>query len=245
MRFKSQISVFTMNQAREIFKATSKAVINLIGECIPIAGFVNDVYANLSQIQAERKIERLSKFLESVQISVGTIQDRLNTDYISKEDFTDIFEKTSRYIANERSEEKRNLFKNILLNSMLYKNSNYDKTERFFRILDLLGADDMFVLTILRNPSEYNRKNGMIIKDPINNRYQWSQRKVYAIEMLCQLLHKEDDDVTEIINMLFNNGLIKDRFLEKSLITNGNPIHVLDDSLTRMGIEFISYSENV
>ena len=85
----------------------------------------------------------------------------------------------------------------------------------------------------------------MIIKDPINNRYQWSQRKVYAIEMLCQLLHKEDDDVTEIINMLFNNGLIKDRFLERSLTTNGNPVHVLDDSLTRMGEEFINYIENV
>ena len=173
------------------------------------------------------------------------MQDKLNEEYINKEDFTDIFEKTSRHIANERSENKRDFFKNILLNSMINKNSNYDKTERFFRILDLLGTEDMIILSILRAPSEYNRENGMIIKDQTNNSYQWSQRKVYAIEILCQLLQKEDDGVSESINMLYYNGLIKDRFLEKNLITNGNPIHVLDDSLTKMGIEFISYIENV
>lgn len=234
-----------MSKTKDLLEASSKAALDLIGNCIPIVGFAQDVYAQLEQIQAKRKVERISKFLEDVQLSLSKMQDKLNEEYINKEDFTDIFEETSRYIANERSENKRNIFKNILLNSMINKNSNYDKTERFFRILDLLGTEDMIILSILRAPSEYNRENGMIIKDQINNSYQWSQRKVYAIEMLCQLLHKEDDDVTEIINMLFNNGLIKDRFLERSLTTNGNPVHVLDDSLTRMGEEFINYIENV
>lgn len=234
-----------MSKTKDLLEASSKAALDLIGNCIPIVGFAQDVYAQLEQIQAKRKVERISKFLEGVQFSLSKMQDKLNEEYINKEDFTDIFEKTSRYIANERSENKRNLFKNILLNSMINKNSNYDKTERFFRILDLLGTEDMIILSILRAPSEYNRENGMIIKDQTNNSYQWSQRKVYAIEILCQLLQKEDDEVSESINMLYYNGLIKDRFLEKSLITNGNPIHVLDDSLTRMGIEFISYIENV
>lgn len=234
-----------MRKTKDLLEASSKAVLVQIGNCIPIVGFAQDVYAQLEQIQAKRKVERISKFLEGVQLSISKMQDKLNEEYINKEDFTDIFEKTSRLIANERSENKRDLFKNILLNSMINKNSNYDKTERFFRILDLLGTEDMIILSILRAPSEYNRENVMIIKDQINNRYQWSQRKVYAIEILCQLLQKEDDEVSESINMLYYNGLIKDRFLEKSLITNGNPIHVLDDSLTRMGIEFISYIENV
>ena len=234
-----------MRKTKDLLEASSKAVLVQIGNCIPIVGFAQDVYAQLEQIQAKRKVERISKFLEGVQLSISKMQDKLNEEYINKEDFTDIFEKTSRHIANERSENKRDFFKNILLNSMINKNSNYDKTERFFRILDLLDTEDMIILSILRAPSEYNRKNGMIIKDQINNSYQWSQRKVYAIEILCQLLQKEDDEVSESINMLYYNGLIKDRFLEKSLITNGNPIHVLDDSLTRMGIEFISYIENV
>lgn len=234
-----------MRNTKDLLEASSKAVLVQIGNCIPIVGFAQDVYAQLEQIQAKRKVERISKFLEGVQLSISKMQDKLNEEYINKEDFTDIFEKTSRHIANERSENKRDFFKNILLNSMINKNSNYDKTERFFRILDLLGTEDMIILSILRAPSEYNRENGMIIKDQTNNSYQWSQRKVYAIEILCQLLQKEDDEVSESINMLYYNGLIKDRFLEKSLITNGNPIHVLDDSLTRMGIEFISYIENV
>lgn len=234
-----------MRKTKDLLEASSKAVLVQIGNCIPIVGFAQDVYAQLEQIQAKRKVERISKFLEGVQLSISKMQVKLNEEYINKEDFTDIFEKTSRLIANERSENKRDLFKNILLNSMINKSSNYDKTERFFRILDLLGSEDMIILSILRAPSEYNRQNGMIIKNQINNSSQWSQRKVYAIEILCQLLQKEDDEVSESINMLYYNGLIKDRSLEKSLITNGNPIHVLDDSLTRMGIEFISYIENV
>ena len=204
-----------MRNTKDLLEASSKAVLVQIGNCIPIVGFAQDVYAQLEQIQAKRKVERISKFLEGVQLSISKMQDKLNEEYINKEDFTDIFEKTSRHIANERSENKRDFFKNILLNSMINKNSNYDKTERFFRILDLLGTEDMIILSILRAPSEYNRENGMIIKDQTNNSYQWSQRKVYAIEILCQLLQKEDDEVSESINMLYYNGLIKDRFLEK------------------------------
>ena len=80
--------------------------------------------------------------------------------------------------------------------------------------------------------------SGMVIeKNKLNN--------INYIAISYYSSHKEDDDVTEIIIMLFNNGLIKDRFLERSLTTNGNPVHVLDDSLTRMGEEFINYIENV
>ena len=58
-----------------------------------------------------------------------------NKDYISRDDFADIFEQTATHIMNERIEEKRHCFQNVFVNSMVASSCSYDKTEKFMRLL--------------------------------------------------------------------------------------------------------------
>lgn len=229
---------------KDIWKASSKAALTQIGNLIPIVGFAKDVYENLSQIQAERKIHRLECLLEDLNYTVFTLQERLNAQFVSQEDFVDVFEKASRYVANERNEYKRKCFRNILLNSMLAQECDYDRTERFCRILDNLNYDDMRVLSVLSNPVSYNRKNGMIIKDPQNNQFITHWVRATAENVLCQLLKMEDYEIRESVNYLFNNGLVCENLLNKAIETNSNPVFVLNGSLSRRGQEFVAYIQD-
>lgn len=230
-----------MNNSKEIALSSLKAFIDTLGGCIPILGFAKNVYENLTQIQAERKQQRLYDFISGLSASVSLLESRLNKDYVSNEDFIDVFEKASRYIANERCDEKRTCFKNILINSMINPQSDYDKTERFFRILDNISLDEIKILGILVNPMKYNKENGMIIKEPFHNQYQTTFANVTGGGILTTLLKKNDYEVRESVNYLFYNGLVEINLMDKGLHTNENPIHVLDNLLTIRGKEFIKF----
>lgn len=124
---------------------------------------------------------------------------------------------------------------------MVNPQSDYDKTERFFRILDNIGLDEIQILVILVNPKKYNEEHGMIIKDPFHSQYQTSFANVTGGGILTTLLNKKDYDIRESVNYLFYNGLVENNLMDKGLHTNGNPIHVLDNALTIRGKEFIKY----
>lgn len=234
-----------MNNATDIALATGKAALNRIGEIIPIIGFAKDVYENLSEIQVARKQERLVKFVEHLSISIETVKERLNSDYISQNDFIDIFERASKYIANERNEEKRRCFMNVLLNSMTDADVDYDRTERFLRILDNLCCDDLIVLAVLDNPVKYNQTHGMIIPDPARNTYQTIWQTVSGGGILTRILGKRDYEIRESVNCLFYNGLVEQNVMDVSLQTNGNPIHVLNNKLTIRGRQFVSFLKEI
>lgn len=230
-----------MNQAKDNFYALGKAAIETIGGIIPIVGFVDSFYDNLNHIQAERKRKRISDFVIQLSEDLKELKDSIQEDYVSNDEFLDVFEKASRYIANERTEQKRTFFKNILCKSMISKDCDYDKTERYFRLLDNLSDIELSILAVLNNPEEYNKKHGMIINDPNNSIYQYTLNGVDTGGVLTQLLGLRIEDVSEAITGLFSNGLIVENFLRRTIQTNGNTIHVLDNLLTRKGRDFVRF----
>jgi len=232
---------YIMNQTKDIFNALGKAAIETIGGIIPIVGFVDSFYDNLNYIQAERKQKRVTDFVIQLSEDLKELKDSIQEDYVSNDEFLDVFEKASRYIANERTEQKRTFFKNILCKSMISKDCDYDKTERYFRLLDNLSDIELSILAVLENPEEYNKKHGMIIIDPVNSYYQtiWNQADTGGL--LTKLLGLKIDDVSEAITVLFSNGLLIENVLQKAIRTNGNTIHVLDNLLTRKGRDFVRF----
>lgn len=81
----------------------------------------------------------------------------------------------------------------------------------------------------------------MIIEDPVYNAYQTSCNTVRAEGVLTQLLRIKIHDLDEAITMLHSNGLIVDNFMGRSLQTNGNVVHVLDNMLTVRGKDFVKF----
>jgi len=107
--------------------------------------------------------------------------------------------------------------------------------------LDNLSVLELKVLAVLNDPAEYNRNHNMIFKDPVSNYYQPGWGTYRAGGVLTQLLDIKIDDATEAVMVLFANGLIVDNLLERRMEGNMNPVHVLNNMLTKKGRDFLIF----
>lgn len=230
-----------MNNAEEIVEAGGKALVKELVRLLPLGSTAVEIFDEFQSKQIKRKIQRLEEFYGNLAASVNAVSDRVNQEFVSKDDFLDVFEEATHYVVLERHENKRLFFKNILVNSIISLDCDYDKTERYFRLLDVLTEIELRILAVLDNPDSYNKSHGMIIKDSIHNAYQTTWIRVTGSGILTQLLGIKIHDIEDAIAVLFSNGLIVANVLEKSLETNSNPIHVLDNLLTTRGRDFVNY----
>ena len=230
-----------MNNAKDIVEAGGKAFIRNLARLLPLGSTAMEVYDELKSRQIDRKINRLEEFYTNLAETIYVHKDKINQEYISKDDFLDVFEEATRYVVTERQEKKRLLFKNILSNSITSSECDYDRTERFFRILDNLSEGELRILAVLDNPMAYNQSHGMIIPDPVNNYFMSSWSEATGSGVLTQLLGLKIHEVQEAITILFSYGLIVDNILGKRIHTNSNTIHVLDNLLTTSGRLFVKF----
>ena len=230
-----------MNNTKDIVIASVKGLAKNCMNYVPIFGTMVDVYEEYAVLQTQRKLKRLEDFYRQLNEEVQ----QLNEDYVSQADFLDIFEKTARYVVNERLEQKRLLYKNILLHSAITCCCSYDKTESYLRLLEQLSSLGIDIVAILHDPIGYHKKRGMIIPDlpPISSGSGLHYYLKYNfVEQLQRLLKVEDkDEVIEELYFLEANRIIcpgvKDRVIE----TNNNPVNVLKESLTKKGEDFVSF----
>lgn len=229
-------------------KVATKAIVSII----PVLGSsITSVWSDIEATQAKRKLERLEEFYFELKKDVEGIQDKISSSYTAQPDFLDIFELTARYIVNERNEEKRASFRNILVNSIVSEDCSYDKTEKYLRIVEQMNNLEILILKVLVNPSKYNTQQGDIIKDPnernpdetaSNSTYRTFYNGVYEFtDILSKLIMIPQDDIDEAIYFLESNRLVMDKSSNYKLQTNGNPIHILDDKLTSKGKDFVSF----
>lgn len=235
-----------MNDANLICNATIKAVIDNIVRFIPMGGTLVDVYKEIESLQAKRKQERLEEFYLALKDEIEVLIGQIKTTYISQTDFLDIFELTARCIVNERIEEKRILFRNILINSITKNDCSYDKTEKYLRTLEQMNNLELLILRILSDPNKYNEQQGEIIKDPnwissgVRNGIQFTSTYNF-IELLSELIKVSAEDISESMYFLEINRLVNEKASNYSLKTNGHPIHTLEGKLTPKGKDFISF----
>ncbi len=228
-------------------KETVEIISKGIVAAIPYVGStVISVWSDIQATQAKRKLERLEEFLTSLKDDVEMLKGQIQTSYTDQPDFLDIFEETTKYIVSERTEEKRIMFRNILVNSIIEKDCTYDKTEKYLRILDQMNNLELLILRILENPVRYNKQEGEIIKDP-NQRTPGvinltHYEGVYQVsEILYGLIKTPKEDIAESLYFLEANRLVMEKASSYRLKTNGHPIHTLDDKLTLKGKDFISF----
>jgi len=237
-----------MNNARELTETAIEEVgAKMIEIAFPIGGsiLVNTLKSFQSK-QLARKVERVAAFAQKLYDEVQDLKGTVNKDYFSSPDYLDLFEQTINRIAIERTEAKRNYYRRILVHSLCDTKSDYDKTEKYIRLLDRMDVLELRVLVILSKPEQANKELGNIIKDPnepvpgyINLSTTWGQYG--ATDTLSQLLKVNKTDIDEALYGLELDRLVVAESRYYKLQTNGHPIHVLDNLLTTKGKDFLSY----
>lgn len=230
-----------MDRSKENLSPIVQGFLKGVGSIVPIGNIAVGIINELQSKQIVRKVKRMEDFLEQLQEDIDGIKDKINDSCINCDDFSDIFEKTSRYVVNERNEDKRRLFKNIFEHTITDKDYDFDETEQYFRLLEQLSPFQLDILAVLYNPSKYNNAKGKIIPDPINNQWQSSWGQYSGGGILTRLMQKRDYEVRSAVSSLYYNGLVNENLMDRTLQTNGNPIHVLDNSLTIYGRRFVKY----
>ena len=232
-----------MYQEKENILPTMKAIANTIAAYLPLLSFALNFYEEKQSQAAQRKILRLEEFYRILSERIGDIKDEINTEYVSKEDFADIFEQTATHIMNERIEEKRRCFQNVFVNSMVASSCSYDKTEKYMRLLVDMSWLELNILSVLNNPSNYNEMVGNIIKDPNEGIYYigFGISSYNHIDLLVKLLNESQEEIKDALYYLQSSRLIIEQSNAIRSQTNGHPIHILDNLLTPKGKEFVNY----
>lgn len=199
------------------------------------------IYDELQSKQVVRKLKRFEELYETLVNDFENLNDKIIKDCVQREDLLDIFEQTANNVVNERNEDKRKLFKNIFEHTITDKDYDFDETEQYFRLLEQLSPFQLDILAVLYNPSKYNNAKGKIIPDPINNQWQSSWGQYSGGGILTRLMQKRDYEVRSAVTFLYYNGLVNENLMDRTFQTNGNQIHVLDNSLTIYGRRFVKY----
>lgn len=235
-----------MNHDIEAIKIISECVGKQLLNSNPITGFIVSYVETVKARQAERKLTRCLEMLECLQEDLDESQKSINEEYVKNDDFLDIFEQTVNQVANERNDDKRMYFKNILLNSIFNDTIDYDITEKYLNILSRLEKDDLLILKVLYQPVLANKAKGYVLKNP--NLVNGRRSEFYRIEKnydlvwtLKDLLHIDEGQVKDSLYALIRERLVNDNTLSFSLKTDGNPVYVLKNHLTPKGKSFISY----
>lgn len=235
-----------MNQAKENIEPIVLGVVKAFATVIPVSAIALSIYEEFQTKQIERKISRLKDFYYSLKDKVADIEGKVNQDYISKDDFGDIFEQTAKCIMNERIDDKRRCFQNIFLNSITASACSYDKTEKYMRLLDGMGWLEVRILSVLHNPYKYNESVGNVIKDPNEKLPGYVNMITHlgsyrGVELLSKLLNEDESEIKDALYYLEGNRLIIEKSNAIQVQTNGHPIHALDNMLTTKGKDFVSF----
>jgi len=223
-----------------IKKAKIEIVSNALIAAIPyIGGSINSV---MGDIAAQRKEARFRELINSLESEINKIR-AINKTFITHEDFLDIFENISKHIVNERDAAKRTMYKNLIISSAKDSNADFDKTEKYIRLLENLTINDSVILKVFLDPIKFNKEIGSpLINRNEGNNYITYTEHVTVLELLQRLLPEfEKEDILDSLDYLERNRLVITHNGEDSLKTNANPIHLLVDKITAKGIGFIKY----
>jgi|GEM_PF-719654 len=235
-----------MNHDIEAIKNISACVGKQLLNSNPITGFIVSYVETVKARQAERKLNRCMEMLESLQKDLEESRKSINEEYVKNDDFLDIFEQTVDLVTNERNDDKRMYFKNILLNSIFKNTVDYDITEKYMNILSRLEKDDLIILKVLYQPELANKAKGYVLKNPnlVNGKrsdFFRIERNYDLVWTLKDLLQINEEQIKDSLYALTRERLVNDNTLSFSLKTDGNPVDVLKNHLTPKGKSFINY----
>lgn len=185
----------------------------------PVSEIVGGVATNL-------KIKRVTQFIKHVLAHAEALHTEAAEEFVRLEDFVDILEKTTSAVADERSEAKRVLFANFILNNISHPQLSYDFRLKCLRLLSEVNTRHLELLdTLLRQPTA--QELNMSISAPITT----IRNRALGIR----------EDLAAIIHETNTLGLtnIRDNYLNTNM--TGDGAAKLHHAVTPLGNDFMRF----
>ena len=132
------------DEGKELIQAPTKVetaldIASLVGSAVPwIGGPVSNV---LSGMSFGRKLGRVREVLEGVAADLAEFKSAVSEEYVRTEEFEDLLEQALRRASEERSEEKRRMYRAFLSDAIEAPGESYDDQLRLLRTFEELQPD--------------------------------------------------------------------------------------------------------
>jgi len=118
-----------------------------VGSAVPwIGGPVNNVLGGMS---LGRKLSRVREVLQGLASELSDFKSTLSEEYVKTEEFEELLEQTLKPVAEERTEEKRRIYRAFLIDAIESPGKPYDEQIRFLRTLEELQPDHLRLIRAL------------------------------------------------------------------------------------------------
>ena len=140
------------DEGKELIQAPTKVetgldIASLVGSAVPwIGGPVSNV---LSGMSFGRKLGRVREVLEGVAADLAEFKSAVSEEYVRTEEFEDLLEQALRRASEERSEEKRRMYRAFLSDAIEAPGESYDDQLRLLRTFEELQPDHLGVLKVM------------------------------------------------------------------------------------------------
>lgn len=114
-----------------------------------VGGAISSVLGGMSQ---SRKFNRVVGMLKGLSDSLAEMRSEVDEDYVRTEDFEDLLEQTLRKVADERSDEVRELYRKFLLHAMAAPGDPYDDQVLVLKALEHIRVPHLVVLRAVAAP---------------------------------------------------------------------------------------------
>jgi hypothetical protein len=123
----------------------------LFASVVPVVG--SAVSFVLSDWTAQRRYQRVRDVLKGLAKDLQQFKGDVQEEYVRSDEFTDLLDQTLRRVANERHDEKRRLYRGVLLGAITGQGQSYDEHLHMLRVIDSLQVAHMALLkAILQVP---------------------------------------------------------------------------------------------
>jgi hypothetical protein len=126
---------------------TALDVASFVTSAVPWMG--GPVSAVLSGISTGRKLGRVREVVEGLVEDLRSFKSEVSEKYVKTDEFHELLENTLRRAADERTEEKRRLYRSFLTQAITSGGAPYDEQMKVLRTLDEVQPDHVRVLRAL------------------------------------------------------------------------------------------------
>jgi hypothetical protein len=219
---------------KEETRSTSAAehILNIITATLASVPIGASIASLLKDYIPTAKFKRIENFAHQIADDLKRLSDRVNNDYILKDEFAYMFEQAFRGVAENYQKEKIEAFRGILLNSAIRQDVEQEEKEFFLSLANNLSVLHIKILKFLASPGDYIKEQEI---DP--NSIQGGFSDIFR-----KLMPELDVSIIELaFGDLYKQGLINTDMPIFHTMTAAGGLHLVGDRVKELGKKFIEF----
>jgi len=219
-------------------KTDAKDIVVALGQgLVSMTPYAGGLIAELLGVRLpDFQMKRLRRFVAELADDFQQLKAKIDSDYVRKEEFTHILQKTFRGVAENYQKEKLDALRAVLVNSCIIHQADEELKEYLVTIALELGTLHLRVIKILGDPRDFYVKKGL--KDYRDEMALGGS----IIESLRACLPEVPDDyVRSVWNDLYTRNLVSTEARVLGAMLSGKGSRTLEGRLSDLGKQLYAY----